>query len=66
MPITTEYMRTLFLLWLLAMSLLVVLYLPKRKMSFAAYLVWGLLVSLLPALGPFLVIQSKPGKLLRH
>jgi hypothetical protein len=62
MPISVDVMRMLLLLCLLGLSLLAILYLRKRKMSFAAYLGWGILAILLPLLGPFLVIFYKPGK----
>jgi hypothetical protein len=36
--------------------------LRRRTMSTQEYLLWGLLAVLLPVLGPYLVISSRPGK----
>ena len=39
-----------------------VLYLRQRKLSTLAFVLWGTLALVLPVLGPFLVIVSRPGK----
>lgn len=54
-------LHLLLVLFLLAMTLLSVIYLRRRHLSFAAFALWGLLAVLLPALGPFLVIVLRPG-----
>lgn len=43
------------------LTLLGVFYLRKRRLPWAGYLFWGL-VSLIPIIGPFLVILSRPGE----
>lgn len=55
-------LHLLLVLVLLAMTLLSVAYLRRRRMSFSAFAAWGLLAVLLPAIGPFLVIVLQPGK----
>ncbi len=59
---TAEYLRTLLIAFLVIMYLLAILYLRRRKLSPGAYILWGLLALILPALGPFLVILAKPGE----
>jgi hypothetical protein len=54
-------LHLLLVIFLLAMTLLSVAYLRRRQMSFSSFALWGLLVVLLPALGPFLVIVLRPG-----
>lgn len=44
------------------MVLLAVFYLRRRELSWWAYLAWGLVALLIPILGPFLVIASRPGR----
>ena len=61
MPISPDVMRGLLVLCLLGMMLLAALYLRGRRLSFVAYLRWGLLILLVPLLGPFLVILARPG-----
>lgn len=60
--ISPQTMRLLLLLILLGMELLAAFYLRQRRMSLLSYLGWGLLAVLLPAVGPFLVILSRPGR----
>ena len=62
MLLSADVMRLFLVLCLLGMSLLAVLYLRRRELSFEAYLGWGTLAILVPILGPFLVILSKPGR----
>ncbi len=52
----------LLILDIFCLALLAVFYLRKRQLSWLEYLFWGLLALLIPILGPFLVIISKPGK----
>ncbi len=54
--------RLLLVLCLTALYLLAMLFLRRRKLSFAAYALWGLFALLVPALGPFLVLLLRPGK----
>ncbi len=62
MPVNADGMRVLLYVSLGAMALLAILYLRGRRLSLAAYCLWGLLAVLLPALGPFLVILLRPGR----
>jgi hypothetical protein len=52
----------LLVLDIFSLAMLAVFYLRKRHMPWFEYLIWGLLALLIPILGPFLVIVSKPGK----
>ncbi len=45
----------------LAMALLAIIYLSKRQLPLMGYVFWGL-VALVPLIGPFLVILSRPGE----
>jgi hypothetical protein len=63
MPFSPDVMRLLLFLCLLGMAVLAAFYLRERRLSPAAYLGWGLLIILLPLLGPFLVIILQPGAL---
>ena len=53
-------------LWLyiciFGMLLLAVLYLRRREMSTLAYVLWGIFALVVPLVGPFVVIASRPGK----
>jgi len=62
MLISPEIMRSLLLICLLGMATLAAFFLRQRSLSFTDYLRWGLLLILLPLLGPFLVILASPGK----
>ena len=66
MLLTREIMRILILICLIGMVLLAVFYLRTRRMSLRSYITWGLLALLVPFLGPFLVILSRPGESLRR
>ena len=59
---TTEVIRVMLLVVVVGMALLAFFYLSRRQMSWPAYLAWGLLATLLPVLGPFLVISLRPGR----
>jgi len=48
--------------YLVAGFLLAIFYLRNRNLSLGEYTLWGLFALLIPALGPFLVILSRPGK----
>ena len=59
---TVETLQTIFLLFLIAEFLLAIFYLRRCQLNFGAYTLWGLFALLVPVLGPFLVILSRPGK----
>ncbi len=59
---TTEIIRFLLLLVIIAMGLLGMFYLSRRSLGWAEYLAWGVFAAILPVLGPFLVIALRPGK----
>jgi len=54
-------MRTLLDVCLIGMSMLAVFFLRRRRLSFQAYISWGLIALLLPVIGPFLIILTRPG-----
>lgn len=62
MPFSPDIMRALLVICLLGMAVLAALFLRQRSLSLIAYLGWGLLIVLLPILGPFLVLLTRPGK----
>ena len=62
MPYPTEIIRILLYICLLAMALLAVMYLRRRRLSWLAYCGWGCLALLFPAIGPFVVILAHPGQ----
>ncbi|MCP4139915.1 MAG: hypothetical protein GY755_06440 [Chloroflexi bacterium] len=57
-----DTLRIILFSYLLASFLLAIFYLRDRNLSFGEYSLWGLLALLVPALGPFIVILSRPGK----
>ena len=59
---TPETLRFILLCYLVAQFLLAIVYLSQRKLSFSRYILWGLFALLIPVLGPFLVILSRPGE----
>ncbi len=61
MDLTPELMRMLLFVGLLGMALLALFYLRQRRLTLAAYLLWGLVAVMIPLLGPFLVIWLRPG-----
>jgi RsiW-degrading membrane proteinase PrsW (M82 family) len=58
-----DALRVLLIIFLVAMFLLAVFYLSRRKMSKLAYAFWGIFALLLPAFGPFFVIAYRPGEM---
>jgi len=61
MLISPDVMRILLLACLIGMAILAALFLRMRSLSIPAYLGWGLLIILVPLIGPFLVILLQPG-----
>jgi hypothetical protein len=61
MPVAVV-LKAVLVITILAMAFLAVFYLRRRQLSWAAYCFWGLVAIVLPVLGPFLVIVSRPGK----
>jgi len=60
-----DVIRALLVIGALCMAVLAVLYLRRRELTITEYIGWGLLIVLLPLLGPFLVIFYQPGKLVK-
>ena len=58
-----EVLRLLLAVSLIAMYVLAMLYLRRRRLGLGAYLFWGLFALSIPALGPFLVILTRPGNI---
>jgi hypothetical protein len=54
-------MRFLLVACAVGMAVLALLYLRRRRLAPPEYLGWGLLIILVPFLGPFLAILLKPG-----
>jgi hypothetical protein len=57
-----DVIRLLLAIGILGMAVLAILYLRRRELAITEYIGWGLLIVLLPLLGPFLVILYQPGK----
>lgn len=55
------WLLILLITHLAGLALLGIFYLRKRRLPWAGYLFWGL-VALIPLVGPFLVILSRPGE----
>ena len=53
--------RTFLVVDVIGMSLLGIFYLLQRRLAWRAFFGWSLLALLVPVLGPFLVIASRPG-----
>ncbi len=62
MGITPDIMHLFMAACLLGMALLAAFYLRKRVLTYPEYFGWGLLIILVPLLGPFLVIYLRPGR----
>jgi energy-converting hydrogenase Eha subunit H len=62
MLLSADIMRLFLFLCLLGMPLLAAMFLRRRRLSLSAYFGWGLLILLVPLIGPFLVILTRPGK----
>ena len=59
---TPELLRILLAATLIGLALFAGLYLNRRQLTSLETLGWGLVVLMVPLLGPFLVILAKPGK----
>ena len=57
---TVETMRLLLVGCLLGLYILAMFDLRRRSLTLVQFTAWGLLALLVPALGPFLVIVSRP------
>lgn len=57
-----DLIRAFLVIGILGMAALAALYLRRRELTITEYLGWGLLIVLLPLLGPFLVIFYQPGR----
>jgi len=61
MLLSPDVMRVLLFICLFGMALLAAFYLRQRSLTITEYIGWGMLLILLPLLGPFLVILLRPG-----
>lgn len=57
----TDFLQILLVLDILGMAILAIFYLRQRPLSWLSFLGWGLLAVLVPILGPFLAIVTRPG-----
>jgi len=57
-----EILRIMLFACLFGMVMVAIFYLRQRKLSTMAYLLWGLFAVVVPVLGPYLVIISRPGE----
>ena len=62
MVFSPDAMRLILVIGVLCMAALAILYLRRRKLTIMEYIGWGLLIVLLPLLGPFFVILYQPGR----
>jgi len=61
MALSPDLMRMLLAICLVGMALLASLFLNQRRLTIFETLAWGMLILLVPLLGPFLVILLRPG-----
>ena len=59
---TAQILRVLLFVYLILIYAVSLLFLSRRKMSPTAYVLWGILALLLPAIGPFFLIAYRPGE----
>ena len=62
MLFSSGIIRILLIICLLGMALVAILYLRQRRLSPLGYACWVLVALLIPLIGPFLVIISRPGE----
>ena len=58
---TAETLCAVLVISLIAMYLLAMTYLHRRPVTIGQFVAWGLFALFVPALGPFIVIASRPG-----
>lgn len=61
MQISPDLMRQLLIVCMMLMAILAVLYLRGRRMALGKFALLGMVVILIPIIGPFIVIWMKPG-----
>ena len=61
--ITAGVVRTLLIVDMVGMALLALFYLRQRRMTLVSYCGWGLLALLVPVIGPFVLISTRPGEM---
>ena len=59
---TADVVRTLLIVDMVGLALLALGYLWQRRMSRMQILGWSVLALVVPVMGPFMVIASRPGK----
>lgn len=59
---TAEILRVVLSVCLFAMYVLAMLYLRRRRLSLGQFIAWGLFALFVPALGPFLLLLTRPGE----
>jgi hypothetical protein len=59
---TADVVRTLLIVDIVGLALLALVYLWQRRMSRMQILGWSVLALVVPVMGPFMVIASRPGK----
>jgi hypothetical protein len=62
MEISSEFMLNCVFGCIIAMLMLAVDFLRRRELTTWEYLLWGVLVLVLPILGPYLAIVVRPGE----
>jgi hypothetical protein len=62
MLLSAETLRLLLVVTALGMAFIAAFYLRSRSLTLAQYLGWGLVMILVPFIGPFLTILSHPGR----
>jgi hypothetical protein len=60
--ITADVIRTMLIVDMVTLALLALVYLRQRRMSIIEYFCWGLLVIVVPVIGPFIAIANRPGE----
>jgi len=59
---TAEILRVMLAVCVIAMYVLAMLYLRRRKLTLGQFIAWGLLALFIPVLGPFLILLYRPGE----
>ena len=58
---TAEILNLSLYIVIICLAFLGIFYLRGRQLSWQGYIFWGMLAVLIPVLGPFIVILSRPG-----